>query len=394
MNPSAIDRRFQILLVACLGVVGAVVMMAAPAFAIDQGGIGGRPAYPKDNNSRSQSIFIHTLSPGEQAKDGVEVINNTGETKRVLVYAVDSQISSGGAFACAQAVDESISVGRWIAIGQKEVTLNAGAKQFVDFTITAPKDAVPGEHDGCIVIQDTKQQTAPDSNGIVLSMRSAIRVAVTVPGDIQKGLVFTGLGMQSKAEDKVLLSTALKNNGNVSLDTLLDVRLMYPFGLTAAKTGGNFPVLSNSEGRFNFESSRPFWGGWYRLTATAHYNDDPNTSLGEGKATTNIKRQQWIYVAPDPFAAIIEGILLVGLVGGTAFLIRKRRHHTRAMRRARKHTVSDGEDLPTIAHKYHMSWKRLARLNKLKPPYQLKNGQTLIVTPPDQKPQKKLQSRP
>lgn len=366
-----------------------LVLSNSPAYAVEQGGLGGRPAYPKTTNPRSQSIFVHTLKPGAQAKDGVQIINNTAETKRILVYAVDSQMSSGGSFACAQAVDKPISVGQWIALDQKEVTLGPTSKQVVNFTITAPKGVAPGEHDGCIVIQDTKQQSAPDKNGIVLSLRSAIRVAITVPGNIQKGLVFTGLGLEPKSEDKVLLSTGLKNNGNVSLDTELDVRLKYPFGLTAAKAGGNFPVLSSSEGRFNFESNRPFWGGWYRLTATAHYNDDPSMSLGEGKATSAISQGAWMYITPDPLAAAIETIGLVGLVSGTIILIRQKVRWRQAMKRATIHTVRANENLHTIADHYHIPWKRLARINQLKPPYQLKADQTLIVTPHHQEKYKK-----
>jgi len=364
-----------IILICGVGVAVGPVRVSA----IDQGGIGGRPARPVPGNPRSQSIFVHTTKPGEQAKDAIEVINNTSETKRVLVYAVDSQVSSGGAFACAQAADKPISVGEWVALTQGEVTLNPGAKQTVDFTIKVPKDTTPGEHNGCIVIQDTKQQTQSDNNGIVLSLRSAIRVAITVPGDIKKGLAFTGLGFTAKDDAKLLLSTALKNSGNVSLDTEVEVKLSYAFGAAASKAGGNFPVLSSSEGRFNFESSRPFWGGWYKLTATARYDDNLANSLGEGSANATTQRSMWVFIAPDPLAAVIEAIAAVVLVGGIAYLVYRKRHHKQMVRRATDHLVKPGEDLHAIAEMHAMQWKHLARINKLKPPYQIKAGQKLLV---------------
>ena len=228
--------------------------------AIGQGGIGGRPAHPIPGNPRSRSIFVHTLYPGKQVKDAVEVINNSSETKRILTYAVDSQTASDGAFACAQAADTPVSVGRWLILDQKEVTLPPGAKQTINFTISVPRGVTPGEHNGCVVIQDEKQRSAPDNNGIVLSLRSAIRVAVRVPGDIQKGLAFAGLGMEPRSEKKLLLNSVLKNNGNVSLDTQLDLTLNYLFGWPAVHMGGNFPVLASSEGQYNFEADRPFLG--------------------------------------------------------------------------------------------------------------------------------------
>ncbi len=382
MNFPSTVRQFRIIAGGVVLGAGAALIMALPVSAVEQGGLGGRPAHPRAGNTRSESIFIHTLDAGRQATDAVQVINNTSETKKVLVYAVDSQMSSGGAFACAQAADQPISVGKWIEISQKEVTLPAGSKQTVDFVIAVPKDTTPGEHNGCIVIQDTKQQVSPDSNGIVLSLRSAIRVAVTVPGDIQKGLVFTGLGFDRKANDKLVLTAALKNNGNVSLDTQLDVRLRSLIAFSVATTGGNFPVLGGSEGRFNFETGQPFWGGWYRLVATAKYNDDPNIALGQGRPTAAITKGTWVFLTPKPLAVVIElGVLLTLITAVSTYFVR-RGHHKRAMRHATTHTVKSHENLHIIADHYHMSWKRLARINKLKPPFQLHAGQILTVMPP------------
>lgn len=367
-------------LVFALLIIGGGLLFPAAAHAVEQGGLGGKPAHPKAENTRSQSIFVHTLKPGKSATDGVLVINNTGKTKNVLVYAVDSQVSSDGAFACAQAADKPLSVGTWATMAKSELTLLAGEKKTVDFTIKVPDNATPGEHNGCIVIQDTERQPASGSNGIVLSLRSAIRLAVTVPGQIQKGLVFTGLDVQPKDNEKLLFSTALKNNGNVSLDTQVDVKLVSLLGVASAQVGGSFPVLNDNESRFNFEASRPFWGGWYRLAASARYNDNPNVMLGEGGSNAMVSRSSWIFIAPQPIAAAIEGALIAVVIGGLYYFAYRRLHHKKAMRRAADHIVGKGEDLHGVAERYAMSWKYLARINKLKAPYTIKPGQKLIVT--------------
>ena len=39
--------------------------------AVSHGGIGGRPAYPREDNSRTESIFIHTLEAGAVKEEGV-----------------------------------------------------------------------------------------------------------------------------------------------------------------------------------------------------------------------------------------------------------------------------------------------------------------------------------
>ena len=115
---------------------------------VGSGGIGGRPAYPREDNTRSDSIFVHTLSPGQSIRDGVNVINNSDEESTVSVYATDSVVSSGGAFACAQEVDEKTSVGSWIELDASEITLTSVDKGIIDFTITVPEDTEVGEHNG------------------------------------------------------------------------------------------------------------------------------------------------------------------------------------------------------------------------------------------------------
>lgn len=43
--------------------------MSFSVSAIEYGGFGGRPAYPREDNARTESIFIHTLEPGVIQKE-------------------------------------------------------------------------------------------------------------------------------------------------------------------------------------------------------------------------------------------------------------------------------------------------------------------------------------
>jgi hypothetical protein len=152
------------------------------------GAVGGVPANPRDDNPRSEYIFVHTANPGDQIRDAVRVVNNTDKEKSVLVYATDSKRSSGGAFACKQRVEQRNDVGKWIVLDKDEVTLAPKTSEVVTFTINVPENAIVGESNGCIVIQD-KEQTNLSSTGssaITISTRSAIRVLVQIQGDIKK----------------------------------------------------------------------------------------------------------------------------------------------------------------------------------------------------------------
>ncbi len=356
------------------------VLPIATAIAIENGGIGAKPANPRADNPRTESIFVHEITPGQSITDAVEVINNTDTTKTLLVYAADSQVASGGSFACAQKADEAVSVGTWITLDKDSVNLAPNSTEQVGFTITAPKTASAGEQNGCIVIQDAQPNTTADGNGVALSFRSAIRIALTVPGDIKKGLLFTGLNVKKIENNMLRLSAGLKNNGNVSLDSDLAINLRSPFGQKLHTSGGVFPVLANNEAAFNFETKQPFWGGWYSVQATATYNGDNNQSLGQDGARSTIYSQKlWVYVQPQPVALVIELLGLLGLISAIGYGIWRHRHHKKVRATATSYTATSGDTLQSIAKDHSVTWKSIARINRLRAPYHIESGQKLKI---------------
>ncbi len=166
-------------------ILSGIAILTNNALAVEYGGIGGKPAYPRSDNPRTKSIFVYTLEPGAVQKDGVLLMNNANETKTLLLDAVDSMISSGGAFACRQSGEPKSDVGSWITLAKSEAALASAATKIIPFTINVPQNADVGEHDGCIIIQEKKEPTSVQS-GVTLSFRTGIRVAITIPGEITK----------------------------------------------------------------------------------------------------------------------------------------------------------------------------------------------------------------
>lgn len=355
---------------------------AGSVSAIQGGGIGGVPANPRGDNPRSESIFVYELDRGKSIDDAIQVINNTGESKTLLVYAVDAKVASGGAFACAQKAEKPIATGSWVDISEEQVTLAPGSKKNISFKLTVPDQAVPGEQNACIVIQDANSEPVDQGNGIKLSFRSAIRVAVTVPGEITKELDFTGFDITELDNDKIRMSTSLRNNGNVSLDTNVRTNIKTFFGSLVRSAGGEFPVLAGSDAQFNFEVDKIFWGGWYKAQATGEYNSNTEQSIGEGESNQTIySEEEIIFVAPEPLALAIEATVFLLIVGGTGYYILRRRHYKNLRAKAKTYKVKKGDSLNSIAKQHDVSWKLIAKINRLKAPYHLKPGDKLKLPP-------------
>ncbi len=375
---ATVQKIFSLILIAACYILITVQPVAAQA-----SGIGGRPANPDPNNERTKSIFVKQLAPGQSTTDAVKIINSSDGTKTIAVYATDSVPSSDGAFACAQAADTAKQVGNWITLGTNSVTLAPGQSQDVSFTITTPSNASVGEQNGCIVIQEQKDATV--QSGIGLSFRTAIRVAVLVPGEIQKSLSAVGIEL-SKADNKISVSPIVKNTGNVSLDTSVETKFTSFFGTTIAKRQSQFPVLRDQETKWNLEFNKPFWGGFYKASYSLTYNDDTSQYLGAHNSHEKVVEgpSKSVFVMPAPGALVIE----LAILGFIIFLIilthRRRLQHKSIKDKWKPYTVKADDNIQTIAKTYHISWRKLAASNNLKPPFTLEPGD-VIKTPPHSK---------
>ncbi|MGI9027488.1 MAG: LysM peptidoglycan-binding domain-containing protein [Candidatus Saccharimonadales bacterium] len=370
-----LERRFIFILVLCI----TMFVQGVSVNAVEYGGLGGVPANPDPENSRSKSIFIYSLAPNQAKQDGVRVVNNSSETKRIEIYPTDSEIASGGSFACKQKDDDKKDVGDWINISKTELTLAAYTEEVIPFSINTPANTGVGEHNGCLVIQEKDKDSAQSGNGVQLSFRSAIRVAVTIPGEIKKDIEFSNI-LIKKDPGKYTLTAQLYNKGNVSLDT--DIKLSVKDGLNrnVYNNGGVYPLLAQTQPvELNFEFPRPFWGGWYKITGTADYNNDTSVQLGKD-STNNVRRSapsKMLFVSPQPVAAAIEILLLLLLLVLVILITRRLQKRKRISRTWKPYTIKSGDTLVALAKTRGTSWRTLAKANKLRAPYDLKPGKTI-----------------
>lgn len=292
--------------------------------AVEYGGIGGRPANPRADNPRTESIFVYTSNPGQTESDGIKVINNTADQKTLLVYAVDSVNSTGGNFACAQAVEEKTDLGAWINLDKQEVVLESMTNEVIPFKISIPENASVGEHNACIVVQEKK--AASEGSGVQLSFRTGLRVALLIPGEIVRKLEITGYSVSKKNKDIFILAPKVKNLGNVSIDAIVKTKTDYFFGKNIQNNGGQYPILRGQVSDWNFELAHPYWGGLYKSTLSVSYDESLTAQVGKNsdKLPTVLNGPViWFFVFPATAALIIELFSLFFIILLFVLIIRK-----------------------------------------------------------------------
>ena len=348
-------------MIAFLVIVGTVNQ----ATAIEYGGIGGRPAYPRDDVPRSSSIFIHTLEPGASKTDGIQVINNTSQSKSLIIYAADSVPSTDGGFACRQRSEPRSKAGAWIELERGEVTLPARENKIVPFTITLPQTADVGEHNACILVQEKKADDGGSGSGVSLSFRTGIRVAITVPGELVRELSITDLILKDRGNGQIDLSPIITNTGNVSVDANAVINVRSVFGSNPPKLESTFSILREDTARWNFKLPTSHWGGWYKATLTVTYEDSSGERIILAGPTVSF------FASPQGVAVVVYLFIVfaLSLALVMAFMLRRRARWIKNTWRLCP--VREEDTLAGLAKKHGVPWKLIAKVNGIKPPYNI-----------------------
>jgi hypothetical protein len=268
------------------------------------------------------------------------------------------------------------------------VTLEPSTEKLVPFTITAPGTPEVGENDGCIVIQEKNgpTQTLKQKGGpaVQLSFRTAIRMAMFIPGKITKNLSIVDYKATQTIKKDFLLHPEVKNTGNVSVDAELTTQTTNIFGLNRDNYKQTYPILRGATSEWNIPYKRPFWGGFLTSHFMITYDSNIENTLGvqTDKITTTVVSKKIHFISwPTTPALFIE----LGIIGALTYGYFRTRQWLRERKWVRGHwveyRVKSQEDINTIARKYGISWQKLAKTNKLKPPYTLHAGDRIKVPP-------------
>jgi len=351
------------------------------ASAVEGASIGISPAYPSANNERSASIFIHTIKAGESAKDGVRVFNYSKKVRVIQLRAVDSVAAVDGSFSCRQDSEKRQGVGEWTTLTKQKITLQPESNEVVDFIVSVPVNTSPGEHGGCITAQDSDSFASKTGSGIQLGFRSAIRMAIRVPGDIVKSLSIQRIEISRTKQGDYNVSPIAKNSGNVSLDVTTRAQLVDVFGRETPIQTAKYPIMPGSTMGWAFTFDGPYWGGIYKARTSISYNSNPADGIGvnQGNLKKTRKDSEYFITVPAIPAILVELAVPAFIIYVIIALLFKRRNKKQIRTKWQKYTVQDGDSVVSLGAAYKTKWKRIANINNLKPPYLLTAGQELLL---------------
>jgi hypothetical protein len=369
-----------------LGILSAVAVfffLLRPVGAVNTETVGILPANPDPAVHFSDSWFIYHLGLGASKVDGIRVLNNKSETVVVKLYAVDATTTTDGSFALLAEEDPRKDVGNWVQLGVNEIELPPNSEKTIPFTMKVPDNADVGDHMGGIVMQELESGTDQVSQmGVKIITRVGVRIYETVPGEVKKDFDITRFdwrfeqnGTRNFLKDlldinrRTVFFTGIQNKGNVRISPKVTIDIKNIFGMTVAhmpdkEMGVIFPRDEIKEGTVIWDNT-PFFGR-YTVNMTTSFFED-----GVGEAS----RQVVIWVIP--YRIIFLLVILVALF----FLGRLIRLYFRESSKEKMpiYTVKLGDNLTDLSKKMFVSWKKIAKLNSIGKPFEIRTGEKLFI---------------
>lgn len=372
MMPRIAEKSSFMLIPALVLLAVFAYLPAECTYAVSGDGLIAYPTIADPANQLSQTWFLYDLPAGESKRDSLTIKNDSDTAAAVSLYAVDSTTNNMGEFALEEEKDSRDRIGKWIVLEENRLTLQPREEKQVGFTISIPEDAPAGESSGGIIIQkDLSEAQKNTTSGFVISTRIGIRVYETVPGNLFRKADFRDASVNYNQADGIYeYIVTVKNEGNVSLDSTVRLSLRdMLFRRQDRELEQKALIPRGEEQKIVFEIDDDIFGNFEAVPALEYASAEGKQETVSAPAPTSF------FAYPHGLTAALGILLGLNLLGLLAFRLRK----AREKRYYADYCLQDGDNLESLSARFGVSWKTLIKLNGLKPPYQLRKGQTIRV---------------
>ncbi|MBD3327746.1 LysM peptidoglycan-binding domain-containing protein [Candidatus Peregrinibacteria bacterium] len=327
----------------------------------------------KDNPTLDFKILA-----GYQDSGFLDIKNtSSSDTIEAEIYAVDSTRSIEGYFAAKSKTSVQDSLGKWTTLTPSTISIEPGQTEKVEFNIKLPKDLTPGTYSGAFVVTKANKinEIQTNSTAVNITTRVAYPFFVQVPGDIKIDYNIYGFTLdQQKALNT--FKYQIENNGNIALKvkpklTIKDSPNLFYNKELEAKTNTLYKdeKIENQIRYFD----KPFIGHFNaNLKVDVYqYNIIENEEIF--LETFTLQTSFWVI----PWQFILLLIVLVIIYITIHILIVKQQKNI--IKKADKYITQSGDTIHQIANKYNCNWKKIAKINKIKPPYAIDENTELLI---------------
>lgn len=343
--------------------------------------LAGISLIPSDQGQRQ---FSFEIKPGEQ-QEAKLILNNLGDTEEnVHLYGADGTQSNQGTFALTTLTTEQKNIGKWVSFPEPMQKLKSKEKKEINFIIKIPTNTTPGIYSGGIAAESgAAVDNTAQTNAVSISSRVVVKLFVSVPGVKINKYDWSDFTYQAGTiNSKPTFTLSYKNDGNTII--IADQRIEIQ-GVPELSKKIDLPsatILQGGKNDIVYKwDDQPFFG-FYKATATVTFSEYDIIN-NQKKPAETIKKQINIYIPLNLNSTggkITVGSIAALLVLLIIYLIALF-SEAKFRKNCRIYTTQKDDTLQTLAKRCRVNWKKLAKINKLKPPYELKTRQKIYIPP-------------
>jgi hypothetical protein len=343
------------------------------------------------DSTKYSTVVKYTLPEGKTINDKIIYkLAKNSEPKHVSVKIMEATSSEGSLVPTTDGDprnNNSLIPGMF-RIENPEFDIEAGQTIPVNLIISNKNNTPPGTYAGSVVFEyinkDTNLQDATavtqKSSGLTFRTRQAYNFIIDVPG-IRKSEYTLSDITSSVNKRKVEYSQTFNNSGNTLINIYGETIVTNSAGQEVQKdliAPTLVPIKSNFQIRKQFVS-KSFYDTLTITTKITVEEYSPEKAAYyklkqfENKSTVNIFPIDELILSSICLLVIILVICII--------IILKRKY----LKSCSSYKVTDNDNVHSVAQKFKMHWKKLAKINKLKAPYILESGKTILVKKPDEK---------
>lgn len=342
--------------------------------------------------------FIYNTDPGQTIEEKIFVKNSSEEKVTLALYGADGLISQQGSFSAKTLDQEQFNVGKWIHMETASVDLDPDEEKEVNFTIAIPKEVPGGVYVGAITVSSAPDKQGEDGGGygLVTVARVLIPVKINLSGEKIHRLDWQDFSYHFQNDSTHQFNVKFKNSGNTSimLDGDIEVFKKDAQGNLVAATAPadtqqaegaaardkNTMTVSKLNLNPGDELDLPFawkdkpFNGDFVAKASITYSEI-DIMTGEKTNPQSLEKTVEFSVFPYKLVKNIAIILAILII----LVMIKIVYDTVQKKNTEPYTVLANETLEIIAKKTGANWKVIAKINKISPPYSVKEGQKILI---------------
>jgi hypothetical protein len=237
------------------------------------------------------------VPPGQSKAGRIEVKNDSKEPKAVKIYVEDwAYTADDGSKKFMPSGTTDLSCANWISFAPAEFIVPALGKQYVNYTVKVPKEAVGGHY--AVLFFESAMGNLPEKTEAMVSMPVAIRIGslfyIEPEGTINRTAELGKLSLERKSNSEPLaINLDFKNTGNVDIIAAGNFNIIDKQGIVYSR--GEFSnkiyTFAGNTAKFTATTKEPLPKGKYDFIITLDLGQALE-ELGMGRGPILVKEAE------------------------------------------------------------------------------------------------------